>query len=119
VGTPTTPNTVTDVSFSSDGTTTVTLSIDNTEEKDNVVVIFSYDNISNPFYCLKDPMTLAPFHNMSFENYGVWNYFSQFFHKKSISIDGLAYAYAFDDQGNFSTDISKDNPTNTIVNLGN
>ncbi len=61
----------------------------------------------------------------SFNNKGVWNYFSQFFHipydkktKKGISIDGLAYAYAFDDQGNFSTDISKDSPTKAIVNIG-
>jgi len=127
-GTAAAPNTVTDVAFDgTSGITTITLSIDNIVQTatPNIVVCFSYENIACPFYELNDPMSGLPFGGASFNNNGIWNYFSQFFHapydaskKTGISIDGLAYAYAFDDQGNFSTDISKDNPVEAIINIG-
>ncbi len=128
-GTAATPNVVTAVDFETDGTTTVTLSMQNVavSDQDHVLLNFSYENISNPFYQQNDPMTIAPFNGAAFGNKGVWNYFSEFFHIpvavenynfKGVSIDGLAYAYAFDDQGNFSTDISKNNPSNAMISFG-
>ncbi|XCN74390.1 MAG: hypothetical protein Q3M24_06505 [Candidatus Electrothrix aestuarii] len=124
-GTQDAPNVVTDVSIDSNGTTTITLLNANVASHNNVQVIFSYENIKNPFYQLSDPMTCSPFDGQNFNNEGVWNYFAQFFHQtydpasqNGISIKGLAYAYAFDDQGNFSTDISMDNASSATVKLG-
>jgi len=126
MGTASSPNIVTDVSL--DGVskvTTVTLSMSNLMSASNIQVSFSYSNIANPFYQKTDPMSQAPFNGVSFNNAGVWDYFSQFFHLpyhattgNGVSISGLAYAYAFDDQGNFSTDISMDNPSDPHVNIG-
>lgn len=121
------PNTVTKVDFDNTGSSTITLRIANTvsTQKESVQVLFSYTGIDNPFYQKSDPMSIAPFNGESFNNSGVWNYFAQFFHQPydavkgtGISIGGLAYAYAFDDQGNFSTDISINDPANAIVNIG-
>lgn len=131
-GTASSPNVVTGVSTAADGTTTVTLSLPNlvTADTAQVALAFSYQGILNPFYQLSDPMQIAPFNGLSFGNNGNWDYFAQFFHlgrsapANGVSIGGLAYAYAFDDQGNFSTDISMNGPDNTspppaaIVNIG-
>lgn len=110
--------------------TVVTLSKNNvtTTKMENIKVTFSNfeEKVKNPFYQLTDPNREKPFSSeSSFENKGIWNYFSQAFHlpykdsiKAGISIDGLAYAYAYDDQGGFSTDISVNNPDGTIVTIG-
>ncbi len=131
------PNIVTDVSIKKSkgqgsekgvGDVTVTLSKDNlkaTGTGDTVQALFSYNNVKNPFYQTTDPMSGEPFNGVSFDNNGGWDYFSQFFHipytgasGNGVSIKGLAYAYAFDDQGNFSSDISKDGVSNAVINLG-
>lgn len=76
-----------------------------------VAATFFYDPADNPFY-LPSP-----------ENpHGTWNYYSQFLHQESVSIHGLAYAYAYDDQGGFSSTIvsgaANVTPTGATVTLG-
>lgn len=46
------------------------------------------------------------------------NWYAAFLHRSSITINGFAYGFAFDDQGGNSTDLSTINPTRLIINLG-
>lgn len=127
------PNIVTDVqSTYTNGAWSMTLTLSKNNlvstDTDHVVVSFNYQHIDNPFYQQQDPMSQAPFKGQSFHNGGIWNYFSQFFHLPyafngpGVSLGGLAYAYAFDDQGNFSTDISAGSATEpapaAVIQLG-
>ena len=49
---------------------------------------------------------------------GTWNAYAAFFHKKTVTIGGNAYGFAFDDQGGNSTDISINNPKSGQLTLG-
>jgi hypothetical protein len=46
------------------------------------------------------------------------NWYAWFLHVPQISINGLAYGFPYDDQGNNSTDISVNNPDALVVNIG-
>jgi hypothetical protein len=46
------------------------------------------------------------------------NWYAAFLHQSTVTVDGLAYGFAFDDQGGNSTDISVTNPTKLVVNVG-
>jgi hypothetical protein len=46
------------------------------------------------------------------------NWYAAYLHQSSVSLDGLAYGYPYDDQGNNSTDISISSPTQLTLTLG-
>lgn len=72
--------------------TAVVLSIPNSGAVSGQMV-FSYAGIPIPFY---NP-------NNSTNPDKIWNWYSSFLHQNSISIDGLAYGFGYDDQGGFSS----------------
>jgi hypothetical protein len=49
---------------------------------------------------------------------GIANWYAAFLHQTSISIDGLAYGFAYDDQGGKSTDLSVNQPRKFIITIG-
>lgn len=49
---------------------------------------------------------------------GTWPQYDAFFHQPSISINGAAYAFQFDDQGNQSSSISVSNPETMTITVG-
>ncbi len=46
------------------------------------------------------------------------NYYAGFFHQATVSIGGFAYGFAFDDQGNASTDMSTPGVSQVCIRLG-
>lgn len=48
-----------------------------------------------------------------------WNKYAQFLHQTGVSIDGKAYAFAYDDQGSMASDIAVASFTSVTVTLGN
>jgi hypothetical protein len=49
---------------------------------------------------------------------GTWPQYDAFFHQPSVSINGAAYAFQFDDQGNQSSSLSTANPVSISISLG-
>jgi hypothetical protein len=51
-------------------------------------------------------------------HHDVYNRYAAFLHQSSISIGGLNYGFAYDDQAGQASDISVDNPTGVRITLG-
>jgi len=68
-------------------------------------IVFTYANLPNPFY--KNSSA-----NRNPDK--IWNYYTQYFHQDTVVKDGQAYAYAYDDQGSFSSTIAAGIPPDTI-----
>ncbi len=48
----------------------------------------------------------------------IWDVYDAFFHQPAVSINGLAYAGPYDDQGNWSSTLAQTNPSSVTINLG-
>jgi hypothetical protein len=45
------------------------------------------------------------------------NWYSAYFHNPSVSINGLAYGFPYDDQGGFSTNVQMNTPDNVTITM--
>jgi len=45
------------------------------------------------------------------------NFYSAYFHDPSVSINGLAYGFPYDDQGGFSTNVQMNTPDNVTITM--
>ncbi len=64
-----------------------------------------------PYRTWTDPTTYYPTGTAA-------NWYAAFLHQPTVSIGGLAYGFAYDDQGNNSTDLSSTHPTRLTVTIG-
>lgn len=58
------------------------------------------------------------YHGGPWTNKGPANYYAWFWHNASISIQGKAYGFPYDDQANASSDVSSASPTSLSFTLG-
>jgi hypothetical protein len=55
---------------------------------------------------------------MYYPQNGVWDAYAAYLHQPSVSLNGAVYAFAYDDQGNQSSELADDAPTSMSMTLG-
>ena len=77
--------------------------------------------VSSPLPILAEPEDLLAFAQF-YPPGGTWSAFANFFHNgvpgDEITIGGRAYAFPYDDNGGFSSDLTSEHPTSVAITLG-